>query len=68
LRTVLIAIPVARATLATPPQPSASASAPAHSRLMRSSIDGLSRLHFFRTSSSESTPTVDHASAILSIH
>ncbi len=47
--TVLIASPVARATAATPPQPIASASAPAHKRRARSSIVTFSKRHFRRT-------------------
>src|SRR5580700_9162036 len=67
LRTVLIAMPVARATAATPPQPIASASVPAHSRRARSSIVAFRRRHFLRTRSSTSTRSVDHADATLSI-
>ena len=64
---MLIARPVARATAAIPPQPIASASAPAHKRRARSSIVAVSRRHFRRTSFSASTANVDHVSAILSI-
>src|ERR1700722_20298237 len=69
LRTVLIAMPVARATAATPPQPIAPASVPAHSRRARSSIVAFNRRHFWRTTFSAPAPTstVDHASGILSI-
>src|SRR5258708_24845425 len=69
LRTVLIAMPVARATAATPPQPIAPASVPAHSRRARSSIVAFNRRHFWRTTFSAPAPTapVDHAGVILSI-
>src|SRR5260370_7256192 len=69
LRTVLIAMPVARATAATPPQPIAPASVPAHSRRARSSIVAFNRRHFWRTTFSASAPTstVDHAGVILPI-
>lgn len=63
LRTVLIAIPVARATATTPPCPSAPASVPAQSRRARSSMVALSRRHFWRTDFSASTSNVDHAKA-----
>ena len=61
LRTVLIAIPVARATAATPPSPIAPASVPAQSRRARSSMVAFSRRHFWRTDFSASTSNVDHA-------
>jgi hypothetical protein len=71
LRTVLIAMPVARATAATPPQPIAPASVPAQSRRARSSIVAFNKRHFWRTTFSASAPaptaTVDHAGVILSI-
>jgi hypothetical protein len=67
LRTVLIAIPVARATAATPPYPIAPASLPAHSRRARSSMVAFNCRHFWRTIRSAFTRTVDHAGAILSI-
>src|SRR5450631_1876556 len=69
LRTVLIAMPVARATAATPPQPIAPASVPAHSRRARSSIVAFNRRHFWRTTFSAPAPTsrVDHVGVILSI-
>src|SRR5208282_4252503 len=69
LRTVLIAMPVARATAATPPQPIAPASVPAHSRRARSSIVAFNRRHFWRTTFSAPAPTatVDHDGVILSI-
>jgi hypothetical protein len=54
LRTVLIASLVARATFATPPRPIASASAPAHSRRLRSSSVAFNKRHFWRTSCSAS--------------
>ena len=65
--TVLSAIPVARATAATPPYPIASASVPAQSRRARSFMVAFSRRHFWRTSCSVSTPNVDHFGVILSI-
>src|SRR6202034_311899 len=65
--TVLMAMPVARATAATPPYPITSASAPAHNRRARSSIVGLNRRHFWPTNSSEDIRFVDHVCAILSI-
>ncbi len=52
LRTVLIAMPVARATAATPPQPIAPASVPDHSRRARSSIVAFNRHHFWLSSTS----------------
>ena len=64
--TVLIASPVARATAAIPPQPIASASAPAHKRRARSSIVAVSRRHFRLTSCSASTTNVDHVRVIVS--
>src|SRR6266568_599448 len=67
LRTVLIAIPVARATMATPPYPIAPASVPAQSRRARSSMVAFSRRHFSRTVFSGFTAEVDHAGQILSI-
>jgi len=69
LRTVLIAMPVARATAATPPQPIAPASIPDHSRRARSSIVACNRHHFWRTTFSALAPmsTVDHVGPILSI-
>ena len=69
LRTVLIAMPVARATAATPPHPSAPASVPAQSRRARSSIIAFNRRHFCRITFSAPVPTstVDHARVILSI-
>ena len=69
LRTVPIAMPVARATAATPPQPIAPASVPDHSRRARSSIVACNRHHFWRTTFSALAPisTVDHVGLILSI-
>src|SRR5450432_1813680 len=60
LRTVLIAMPVARATAATPPYPIAPASVPAHNRRARSSMVAFNRRHFSRTDFSASTANVDH--------
>src|SRR5215510_4507349 len=69
--TVLMAIFVARATAATPPQPNACASLPAHNRRPRSSSVGFSIRHFSRTNFSRSvrraTTDVDHLREILSI-
>ena len=69
--TVLIAMPVARATAATPPQPSACASLPAHSLRPRSSSVGFNIRHFSRTNFSRSvrraTTNVDHIREIVSI-
>jgi hypothetical protein len=67
VRTVLMASPVARATMATPPQPIASASVPAQSRRTRSSMASRSSRHFFRTRRSTSTPDVDHSIEIASV-
>jgi hypothetical protein len=53
--TVLSARPVARETIANPPRPIASASAPAHSRFMRSSIEPLRASNFVRMSASDVT-------------
>jgi hypothetical protein len=64
---VLRAMPVARATMATPPCPSAIASAAAHNRRALSLIAGASRAHFSATMSSGVTLLVDHALAIVSI-
>jgi hypothetical protein len=50
-----------------PPQPIASASAPAHRGRARSSIVAVSRRHFRRTSFSASTANVDHVGVIASI-
>lgn len=62
--TVLIAMPVARATVASTPYPMAPASVPAHSRRARSSMVGLSSRHFSRTDFSTSTPVIDHVATI----
>ena len=67
LRTVLIAIPVARATIATPPYPIAPASVSAQSRRARSSMVAFSRRHFSRTDLASFTAEIDHAGQILSI-
>jgi hypothetical protein len=66
LRTVLIANLVARAPAATVPHPIASVSASAPSLRICSSIVGLSRTHFLRTSFSTSTDAVVLGSAISS--
>jgi len=49
-----------------PPQPIASASAPAHNRRARSSIVAVSSRHFWRTSFSASTANVDHVREVIS--
>src|SRR6266542_4354967 len=67
MRIVVRARPVARSTSAIPPPPIASASAAAHSRLIRSSITGLSASYFARISASLAIPTVDHTSHVQSI-
>ena len=65
--TVLRASPVARETAARPPRPIASASAPAHRRVMRSSIEAASAANFFSMRASRVTRTVGHDRAILLI-
>src|SRR5277367_1498344 len=60
MRIVVRDKPVARSTAAIPPSPIASASAAAHSRLIRSSITGFSASYFSWISVSLAIPTVDH--------
>jgi hypothetical protein len=59
LRTVLIAMLVARATAAIPPYPRAPASVPAQRRRARSSIVAFNKRHFWRTTFSASTADVE---------